>query len=89
VDSEHGAKCRKTFYDLLIYTILDCFTFGIALIGLLMAVSQRKLQQNTLVISIVAVFGFWWLKTGPGLLRLRRGIKFHAFIVAAGLRRMK
>jgi len=54
-----------------------------------MAVSQRKLQQNTLVISIVAVFSFWWLKTGLGLLRLRRGIKFHAFIVAAGLRRMK
>ena len=26
----------------------------------------------------------WWLKTGLGLLSLRRGIKLHAFIVAVG-----
>ncbi len=50
----------KTHVKILgyIYTILDCLTFSLALIGFFMSVSQGKLQQNTLVISIVAAFGF-------------------------------
>ena len=74
----------KTHVEILgcIYTILACLTFGIALISFIISVSQEKLEQNAVVISIFMAFGFWWLKTGLGLLSLRRGIKLHALIVA-------
>jgi len=50
-------------------------TFGLAVIGFI-------ISGNPLVNSIFAAFGFWWLRTGLGLLRLQRGIKVPAFIVA-------
>ena len=58
-----------------IYTALACLTFGLALIGLF-------ISMDTLVVTIFAAFGFWWLRTGLGLLRLQRGIKLLASIVA-------
>ena len=58
-----------------IYTALACLTFGLALIGFI-------ISGNPLVNSIFAAFGFWWLQTGLGLLRLQRGIKLLASIVA-------
>lgn len=65
-----------------IYAALAGFVGLCAVLILIVYATQGKLSQSGVVVPILLALAAWWLQTGLGLLRLRRGARLYAVIVA-------